>query len=76
MSLGESKFDEGSAEQGNRIVKATKRCSHSRAWRIPIRNEDSATKETKTMKVADSQNGKVLVSISIVSQLFFELLLS
>ena len=76
MSLSESKFDEGSAEQGGRVERTVKRCSRSRAWRIPIRNEDSATKETKTTKVADSQNGKVLVSISIVSQLFFELLLS
>ena len=56
MSLSESKFDEGSAEQGNRIVKATKRCSRGRAWRIPIRNEDSATKETK---VAENQNGNL-----------------
>ena len=60
MSLGESKFDDGSAEQRSRIGQTATRCSRSRAWRIPIRNEDSATKETKTTKVADSQNGKLL----------------
>ena len=63
MSLGESKFDEGSAEQGSHIGQSAIRCSRSRAWRIPIRNEDSATKETKTMKVADSQNGLVYIKL-------------
>jgi len=63
MSLGESKFDDGSAEQSGRVELTVKRCSRSRAWRIPIRNEDSATKETKTMKVADSQNGLVYIKL-------------
>ena len=56
MSPHESKFDEGSAEQGNRKVMSAVRCSRNRAWRTPIRNEDSATNASKVMKVAENQN--------------------